>query len=129
MDCSMPHFPVLHYLPGFAQTHVHRVDDAIQPSHPVATFRSQSFPALESNEVPLRIRWPKYWSFSISASDEYSGLISLRVYRFHLLAVQWDSQGSSLAPQFENIQFFIAQPSLGPTLMSVRGYWKNHSFD
>ena len=81
MDCSTPGSPVLHHLPVFAQTHVHWVGDAIQPSYPVAPFFScpQSFPASGSFPMlALLIRWPKYWSFSssISPSNEYSGLIS-----------------------------------------------------
>ena len=76
---------VLHHLPELAGTHVHRLSDAIQQSHPVVPFSSylQSFP--ESGSF---IRWPKYWSFSISPSNEYSGLISFRMDWFDLIAVQ-----------------------------------------
>ena len=83
MDCSRPGFPVLHYLPEFAQTHVHWVDDAIQPCHPLSPLLllPSLFPSIRvfSNMSILHIRWPKYWSFSfsISPSNEYSGLISL----------------------------------------------------
>ena len=82
MNCSSPGLPVHHQFLEFTQTHVHRVGDAIQPSHPLS---SPSPPALNlsqhrvfSNESALRIRWPKYWSFSfnISPSNEHSGLIS-----------------------------------------------------
>ena len=64
MDCSMPGFLVHHRLLGLAQTHVHRVCDAIQPSHPLPSI----FPSIRffSNESVLRIRWPKYWSLSFS---------------------------------------------------------------
>ena len=84
MGCSTPGFPVLHDLPEFAQTHVHWVRDAIQPSHPLIPFFSCSsdFPSIRvfSNESALCNRWPKYLSFgfSISSSNEYSGLISLQ---------------------------------------------------
>ena len=96
MDCSRPGFPVPHHLPEFAQVqvHVHRVSDAIQPSHPLLPllFLPSIFPSIRifSNESVLRIRWPKYWtfSFSISPSNEYSGLISFRMDLFDLLAVQ-----------------------------------------
>ena len=94
MNCSTPGLPVYHQLPEFTQTHVHHVGEAIQPSHPpVVPFSScfQLFPALVfSNEEVLRIRWPKYWSFSfsISPSNEYSGLISFRMDWLDLLAVQ-----------------------------------------
>ena len=94
MDCSMPRLPVHHQLLEFTQTHVHWVGDAIQPSHPLS---SPSLPPsiflsikVFSNESILRIRWPKYWSFSfsISPSNEYSGLISFRMDGLDLLAVQ-----------------------------------------
>ena len=94
MDCSTPGLPVHDHLSELAQTHVHQVGDAIQPSHPVVPFSScpQSFQASGSfyNESTLRIRWPKYWSFSfsISPSNEYSGLISFRIDLFDLLAGQ-----------------------------------------
>ena len=91
---SMPGFSVLHYLPEFAQTHVHWVGDAIQPSYPLS---SPSPPAsvspsirLFSNKLAFYIKWPKYWSFSFSISslNEYSGLISFRMDWLDLLAVQ-----------------------------------------
>ena len=89
MDYSMPAFPVLHHLPELAQTHVHQVSDAIQPSRPLS---SPAFIFLNirafSNELALHIRWPKYWTFSVSPSNEYSGLISFRIDWFDLLAVQ-----------------------------------------
>ena len=94
MDCSMPGFPVLHYLPEFAQMHTHWVDDAIQPSHPLSppSLLPSIFPSIKvfSNESGLCIRWPKYWgfSFSINSSSEYSGLISFRMHWLDLLAIQ-----------------------------------------
>ena len=90
MDCSTPGFPVLHYLPEFAQTHVHWVSDATQPSHlllPLFPLPS-IFPNIRvfSNELALHIRWPNYWSFSFTIihSNEYSGLISFRIDWFDL---------------------------------------------
>ena len=91
MDCSMPGLPVHHQLLEFTQTHVHRVSDAIQPSHPRCSLLL--LPPITtsirvfSNESTLRIRWPKYWSFSfsISPSNEYSGLISFRMDCLDLL--------------------------------------------
>ena len=92
MDCSMSGFPVLHHLPECAQTHVHWIDDAIQPSHPFFLL-PLIFLSIRvfSSELVLHIRWPNYWSFSfsISPSNEYSGLISFRIAWFNLLAVQW----------------------------------------
>ena len=93
-DCSTPGFPVLHYLPEFAQTHVHWVGDTIQPSHPLLSllFPPSIFPSIRvfSNESAFCISWPKYWSFSfsISPSNEHPGLISLRTDWFDLPAVQ-----------------------------------------
>ena len=94
MDCSTPGWPVLHHLPEFAQTHVHRVGDAIQPSHPPSSLLlpPSIFPRIRifSSESALCIRWPAYWSFSfsISPSNEHPGLFSFRVNWLDLLAVQ-----------------------------------------
>ena len=94
MNRSTPGLPVHHQLPEFTQTHIHRVSDAIQPS------RSLSSPSplppippsirVFSNESTLRMRWPKYWSFSFSIipSNEHPGLISFRMDCLDLLAVQ-----------------------------------------
>ena len=90
-DCSTPGLPVHHQLPELAQTHVHGVGDAIQPSHPHSLLLPPSiFPSIRvfSNESALHIRWSKYWSFSISLCKEYSGLISIRIDWFDLMAVQ-----------------------------------------
>ena len=89
----MPGFSVLHCLPEFAQTHVQWVSDAIQLFPPLSSSPSlllQSFPTSGSFPMTLHIRWPKYYSFSfsISPSDEYSGLISFRIGWFDLLAAQ-----------------------------------------
>ena len=94
MDCSIAGLSIHHQILEFTQTHVHRVSDAIQPSYPLSSpsppapnpSQHQSF----SNESTLRIRWPKYWSFSfsISPSNEYLGLISFKLNCLDLLAVQ-----------------------------------------
>ena len=93
LDWNMIDFPVFHHLPALAQTHVHWVSDAIQPSHPLLSpLLPSTFPSIRvfSSESALCIRWPKYWSFSfsISPSNESSGLISFRIDWFGLLAVQ-----------------------------------------
>ena len=91
MDCSMLGFSVLHHLPELVQAHVHRVSDAIQPSHPSSlSSYLLSYPASGSfpNELALCFRWPKYQSFSISPSNEYSGVISFNIDWFDLLTVQ-----------------------------------------
>ena len=88
MNRSTPGFPVHHQLPEFTQTHVHRVGDAIQPSCPLLSpsFLPSIFLSIRvfSNKSALCIRWPKYWSFSfsISPSNECSGLISFRIDSF-----------------------------------------------
>ena len=94
MGCSTPGFPVHHQLPELAETHVRQVDDAIQsslPLHPLLLLPS-IIPSIRisSKESVLHIKWPKYWSFSfsISPSNEYSGLISFRTDWFDLLAGQ-----------------------------------------
>ena len=120
MDCSTA---VLHLLPEFARTHVHWISDAIQPSHPLLppsppTFNLSPNQGLFSNESSLGIRWPKYWSFSfsISPSNEYSGLISFRMDWFDLLAVQGTLKSllqhhSSKASILQPSAFFIVQLS------------------
>ena len=93
-DCSMPGFPVHHQLLELAQTHVHQVGDGIQPSHPLSSPSPPAFNfpqiRVDPNKSVLCIRWPKYWSFnfSISLSNEYSGLISFRIDWLDLLVVQ-----------------------------------------
>ena len=93
MNCSTPGLPVHHKLPEFTQTHIHRVSDAIQPSHPLSSPSSlaPNPPSIRvfSNESTLRMRWPKYWSFSFSIipSKEILGLI-FRMDWLDLLAVQ-----------------------------------------
>ena len=91
-DCSMPGFPFHHQFPELVQTHI-RVGDAIQPSHPLSSLSPLAFNLSQHQglfQLVHRIRWPKYWSFSfsISPSNEYSGLISFRIDWFDLLAVQ-----------------------------------------
>ena len=85
-------FPLLCYLPELAQTHVHWVSDTIQPSHPLSSFLPlpSVFPGTRdfSSESALQMRWPKYWSFGFSPSNEYSGLISFKRDWFDLLALQ-----------------------------------------
>ena len=109
MEYSTPGFPVHHQLPELTQTHVHQVGDVIQQSHPLSSLSPPAFHLSQhqgfSSESVLHMRWPKYWSFSfsISPSNEYSGLISLMIDWFDLLAVQGTlkrliQQQSSKAP-------------------------------
>jgi len=103
-----PGLPAHHQLPEFTQTHVHWVSDAIQPSHPLLSpsLLPSIFPSIRvfSNESALHIRWPEYWSFSfnISPSNEYSGLISFRILVGSPCSPR-DSQESSPTPQFKSI--------------------------
>ena len=122
MNCSTPGLPVHQQLLEFTQTHVHRVHDAIQPSHPLS---SSSPPALNpsqhqglSNESTLPMRWPKYWSFSFSIipSKEIPGLISFRMDWLDLLAVQETLRSllqhhSSKASILQRSAFFTVQLS------------------
>ena len=121
----MPGNPVHYQLLELAQTHVHYVGDAIhpiQPSHPLSSPSPASvFPSISrvfSNKSVLRIRWPKYWSFSFSIrpSSEYSGLISFRIDWLDLLAVQETLKSllqhhSSKAAILQCLAFFIVQLS------------------
>ena len=93
-DCSTPGFPVLHRLLELAHTHVHQAGDATQPSCPLSSPSPPAFSLSQcqvlSNESALHIRRPEYWSFSfsVSPSNEYLGLISFRINWFDLLALQ-----------------------------------------
>ena len=89
------------------------------------------FPSIRvfSNESVLHIRWLKYWSFSISLFNEYSGLISFRTDLFNLLAVQGTLKESSPTPQFKSINSLALSFLYSSTLTSIHDHWKNHSFD
>ena len=130
-DSSQPHglqhpwLPLVHHqLPQLAQTHVHRVSDAIQPSHLLSSpsHPAFNFPSIKvfSSESALCIRRPKYWSFSVSISPfiEYSGLISFKIDWFDLLAVQQTLK--SLLNHYNLRESILWCYSLyGPTLISV----------
>ena len=122
MDWSTPVFSVHHQTLELAQTHVYQVDDAIKPSHSLSSPSPPAFSLLSirvfSSESVLGIRWPKYWSFSfsISPSSEYSGLISFRMDWLDLLAVQETLKSllqhySSKASILWHSAFFIVQLS------------------
>ena len=122
MDCSTPGLPVHHRLLELAQTHVHRVGDTIQPSHPLL---SPSLPAFNLSQHQGLIKWvssshqgTEYcsFSFSISPSNEYSGLISFRIDWFDLPAVQGTlkrllQHHGSKASVLQHSAFFIVQLS------------------
>ena len=136
MDCSMIGFPVYHQLPEFIQTHVHQL---VMPSNhlmlycPLLLLPSIS-PSIRdfTSESVLHIRWPKYWSFSfnISPSNEYSGLISFRMNGLVSSPCSpRDPQETSPTPRFKNINSVALSFLYGPNLTSIHDYWKNHSFD
>ena len=118
--------------PRVYPTHVHRVSDAIQPSHPLS---SPSLPAfftsirIFSSKSVLRIRWPKYRSFSFSTcpSNEYSGLISFMIDWLDLLASQRTLK--SLLQHHSSKASILWCSAFFPTLTPIHDYWKNHSFD
>ena len=135
MNCSTPGLPVHHQLPGFTQTHVHRVRDAIQPfilGRPLLLLPTIS-PSIRvfSNESTLHMRWPKYWSFSFSIipSKKHPGLISFRMDWLDLLVVQGTSEESSPTPQFKSINSSVFSLLHSPTLTSIHDHRKNHSLD
>ena len=128
MNDSIPGLPVYHKLPESTQTHVHRVGDTIQPSHPLSSTSppAPNPPSIRvfSNESALHMRWPKYWSFSfsISPSHKHPGGISFRMDWLDLLAVQGTLKSllqhhSSKASIFWHSAFFTVQ--LSPPYMTT----------
>ena len=113
----MPGLPVHHQLPEFTQTHVHRVSDAIQPSHPLSSPAPPApiFPSIRvfSNESALPIRWPKYWSFNfnISPSNEHPGPISFTMDWLDLLEVRGTPRSLLQHHSSKTSTFFIVQLS------------------
>ena len=135
MNCSTPDLSARHQLPEFTQP---VSIESVMPSnhlilcHPILLPPS-IFPSIRvfSNESALRIRWPKYWSFSfsISPSNEHPGLISFRMDWLDLLEVQGTLKSllqhhTSKASTLWHTPFFYS-----PTLTSIHDHWKNHSLD
>ena len=127
MNRSMPGLPVYQHLPGFTQAHVHRIRNAIQPSHPLS---SPSSPAPKRSQHQSLFQW-------VNFSHEVA-----RVLEFQLLASflpkntqdrspcsPRDSQESSPTPQFKSIYSLVLSFLYGPTLISIHDYWKSDSFD
>ena len=135
LNRSMSGLPVHHQLPCPPKT---MSTESVLPSnhfilcHPLLLLPS-IFPSIRvfSNESALRIRWPKYWSFSfnISLSNEHPGLISFRMDWLNLLAVQGTLKESSPTPQFKSINSSVLSFLHSPTLTSIPDQWKNHSLD
>ena len=100
--------------------------------HPLRLLPSV-FPSIRVvlDETVVHIRWPEYWSFSfiISLSNEYSGLISLRIDWLDLLAVQGTLKSLLQQKQFKSINSLVLSLLYSPTLTSIHDHWKNHSLD
>ena len=135
MNCSIPGLPVHHQLLEFTQTHVHQVSDAIQSSHPLSSPSSHApnpsqHQSLFQWKSTLRMRWPKYWSFSfsISPSNEHPGLTSFRMDWLALLAVQ-ETLKSLLQHHSSKASILWYSAFFSPTLTSIHDHWKNHSLD
>ena len=134
MDCSMPGFPVLHHLPKIAQTHVHWVSDAIQPSHPIL---SPSNPAFNLSQHRGLFQW-------VGSSHQVAKALELQlqhqsfqwIFRIGLLWIDWfgllavqGTQQSSPTPQFKSINSSALGFLYSPTLTSIHDYWKNHNLN
>ena len=132
MNCSMPGLPVHHQLLESTQTHVHRVSDAIQPSHPLSfpLLLPSIFPSIRvfSNESALHIRWPKFQlqcqSFQSTFRTDF-----LQAGLGGSPCSPRDSQESSPTPQFRSINSSALSFLYSPTLTSIPDHWKNHSLD
>ena len=135
MNHSTPGLPGNHQLPKSTQTHVHRVDDAIQLSHPLS---SPSPPALNPSQNQGHFQW-------LSSSNQVAKVLELQLQH---QSFQWilrtdflqdglvgspcsprDSQESSLTPQFKSINSAALSFLYSPNLTSIHDYWKNHSFN
>ena len=116
--------------PRACSNSIHWVSNAIQSSQ--LLLLPSIFPSIRvvSSDSVLCIRWPEYWSFSfsISPSNEYSGLITFRMDWLDLLAVPW-TQESSPTPQFKSINSLALSLLHSPTLTSIHDHWKSHSLD
>ena len=135
MDCSMPGLPVHNQLLELAQTHVHRVGDAIQPSHPLL---SPSPPAFNLSQHQSICNW-------VSSSHHVAKVLAFQlqhqsfqwIFKTDFLydGLVWspccprDSQGSSSTPQFTTINSLVLSFLSSPTLTSIHDHWKNHSVD
>ena len=131
MDCSTPGFPVLRYLPEYAQTYVHWVDDTIQSPCPLFLLPS-IFPSIRvsSNDSALCIRWPN------TGASPSALAFPMNIQGWFLLGltslISMLSKGLSRvfsSTTVQKHQLFGTQLLYEPTLTSVHDYWKNHSFD
>ena len=133
--CTAAHQTSLSITISWSLLKIMSIKSVMSSNHLILCFSSclQSFPTYGSfpiNESVLCIRWPKYWSFSfnISPSNEYSGLISFRTDWLDLLAVQGTLK-SPPTPHFKSINSSALSFLHSPTLTSIPDHWKNHSLD
>ena len=131
MNCSTPGFPVLHYILGFAQTHVHVVSDAIQPSH---LLLPSSPPALSLCQHQGVSQWVSSWHQVAKELElQFQHQSFQRIFRVDFLwdwlagspSCRRDSEESSPAPQFKSIFSSVFSLLYGPV---IHDYWENHSF-
>ena len=135
MDCSTPGFPL--FIISRSLLKLMSIESVMPSNHLILCcsllLPPSGFPSIWVffSESALYIRWPKYWSFSfsISPSNEYSGLISFRIDWFYLFAVQGTLKSLSPTPQLKSISSSAFSLLYGPTLTSIYDHWKNHSFD
>ena len=135
MICSTPGLPVHHKFPEFAQTHVHCVDDVIQPSHPLS---SPSLPVFSLSQQHGLFQWvssshqvTKVLEFQLQ-HQAFKWICGTDFLQDGLVGSAWsprDSQESSPEPQFKSISSSVLSFLCSPTLTSIHDYWKNHSFD
>ena len=131
MDCSTPGFPILHYLPEFAETHIHWVGDAIQPVHPQSP--SSSFDHIQHQGLFQMNGLFASGGQSIGASASAS-VLPMNIQDWFLLgltgllSLQSSDSWKSPKPQFENIKSSVLSFLYGPALASIHDYWINHSF-
>ena len=135
MNRSTPGLPVHHQLLEFTQTHIHRVSDAIQPSHPLS---SPSPPAHNPSQHQSLFQWvnsshevAKVLEFQLQhqSCQKIPGLISFRMDWLDLLAVQGTLKESSPTPRFKSINSLVLSFLHSPTLTSIHDHWKSHSLD
>ena len=127
MDCSTPGFSVCHQLPELTQTHVHRVGDAIQQSHPLS---SPSYPAPNPSQHQGLFKWVNSLH-QVAKLLEFQLQLKLNTQDWFPLGMtgltpccQKDSQESSPAPQFNSINSSVLKLPYGPALISIHDYWK-----
>ena len=135
MDCTTPGLPV--HTSSWSLLKLMSIESVMPSNHLILCCPLLLLPSIFpsnrvfSKESVLCIRWPKYWSFSfsISPSNEYSGLISFRMKWLDLLAVQGTLKSLLHTPQFKSINSLVLSFLYSPTLTSIHDHWKNHSLD